>query len=93
MSAGSVTQVTPVCAGYDDTYVSTDFSPNIATIGGTPCVDAAPNWIYEIDHTPVSAAINHFKMSIDSVNNKIWMKGITGGTVYGAFTISIKGYL
>ena len=33
------------------------------------------------------------KLSIDSTDNKIWAKGLVGGTVYGVFTITVNGFL
>jgi len=92
-SAGSVTQTAPLCTGYDDNYVSIDFSPNIAKSAGVACSDTAPTWVYEVDQSPYSATKDYVKMSVDPTTNKIWLKGITGGTTYGAYTVTIKGYL
>lgn len=83
------------CLGYDDSYNSIDFIPPIAKTGGNVCTDPSSNWVYQIDQAPISANNeNRFlKVSIDSLNNKIWASGRTGGSINGVWSIIVNAYL
>lgn len=85
VTAGSAP--TAVCTFWDDLYESIDFIPNTATGASGLCTDAAPTWIYSIDQTNISTISDDLKVSIDSITNKIWVKGLVTGTVEGTYTL------
>ena len=57
------------------------------------CSDSIPTFTYAIIDTPVSAGLDNIKLSVDSENNKIWFKGLSGGTLEGVFTITVQAKL
>jgi len=81
--------------GYDDTYNSIEFIPPITKTGGNVCTDPTSNWVYEIDQAPISANNEQefLKVSIDSLNNKIWASGRSGGTINGVWVMTVNGFL
>ena len=69
-----------LCTSWDDEYMSIDFTPITATGNNGVCKDDAPTWIYGIDNDGISPASNDLQVSIDSLTNKIWVKGLSSGS-------------
>ena len=53
----------------------------------------APTWIYSIDQSSISTISDDLKVSIDSITNKIWVKGLATGTAVGTYTLEVTGHL
>ena len=85
--------VTP-CFAYDDEFHELSYTPPIAfNQQGSACSDDSPSWIYSIDATPIDSGLSHIKLSVDSINNRIWLKGLSGGALLGTFTLKVTAHL
>ena len=83
------------CGDYDDIEYVLDFIPPTYYTGGgaTQCTDQGPTWQYSIDQTPMSALMEKYKVTIDPYDNKIYLRGLIGGTLYGTFTLTFTARL
>ena len=69
------------------------FIPNKAFNSNGECTDGSGLWHYSYNKGAISAVDDHLKVSIDSENNLIWVKGLVGETTIATYTITIKGRL
>ena len=92
ITAGSAIDTEPKCFGYDNQFNPVSFNPPIAT-ATTVCDDPPTTWHYDVSQTPVNGDIETIKLSIDSANSIFYVKGLTGGTRFDEFTVTVKATL
>ena len=86
--------VTPCFAYDDEEFHELSYTPPIAfNQKGSACSDDSPSWIYSIDATPIDSGLSHIKLSVDSINNRIWLKGLRGGALLGTFKLKVTAHL